>query len=106
MKPQTESGKRGNGGIDGPRIVSDYGGMVSKHVTLADPVAEAIEAQISSGRYKDASAALNDAAWHHFIGLPSPFAEYGLTAEEVDRSASKDLTEIRRDRKAGKLVPL
>lgn len=80
--------------------------MVSKRVTLADPVADAIEAQISSGRYKDVSSALNDAAWHHFIGLPSPFAEYGLSAEEVERSAAKDLAGIQRDRKAGKLVPL
>ena len=73
---------------------------------MAEPVAEAIGAQISSGRYKDVSAALNDAAWHHFIGLPSPFAAYGVSAEEVERSAARDLKEIQRDRKAGKLIPL
>jgi hypothetical protein len=80
--------------------------MVSKHVTLADPVAEVIESQISSGRYKDVSSALNDAAWHHFIGVPSPFTEYGVTAEEVERCALNDLADIQRDRKARKLVPL
>jgi len=78
----------------------------SKHITLADPVAEVIEAQISSGRYKDVSAALNDAAWHHFIGTASPFSDYGVTAEEVERSAKKDLAAIRADRKAGKLQKL
>jgi len=86
--------------------VADHVGMVSKHITLADPVAEVIEVQISSGRYKDVSAALNDAAWHHFIGLPSPFVEYGVTAKEVERSADRDLRQIQRDRKAGKLIPL
>jgi len=95
-----------NSGVDCGRIVADQVGMVSKHITLADPVAEVIEAQIGSGRYKDVSAALNDAAWHHFIGLPSPFVEYGVTAKEVERSADRDLSQIQRDRKAGKLIPL
>ena len=80
--------------------------MVAKHITLADPVAEVIEAQIASGRYKDLSAALNDAAWHHFIGVPSPFTEYGVTPEQVERSAKNDLKAIREDRKRGRLVPL
>jgi hypothetical protein len=80
--------------------------MVAKHITLAEPVAEVIQAQIATGRYKDISAALNDAAWHHFIGLPSPFAEYGVTPEEVERSAQRDLKAIREDRKKGRLVPL
>jgi hypothetical protein len=82
-----------------------YRGFVkSKHITLADPVEAVIRAQISSGRYKDVSAALNDAAWHHFIGSDSPFVEYGVTPEEVERAAQKCLNEIRRDRKAGRLV--
>jgi len=80
--------------------------MVAKHITLADPVAEVIEAQIASGRYKDLSAALNDAAWHHFIGVPSPFTEYGVTPEQVERSAKNDLKAIREDRKRGRLLPL
>ena len=86
--------------------MAHYVGMKSKHITLADPVAEVIEAQISAGRYKDVSAALNDAAWHHFIGTASPFADYGVTPEEVERSAKKDLDAIRADRKADKLAEL
>ena len=86
--------------------MADYVGVKSKHITLADPVAEVIEAQISSGRYKDVSAALNDAAWHHFIGTASPFADYGVTPEEVERSARKDLAAIRADRKADRLRKL
>jgi len=83
-----------------------FSAVIAKHISLADPVAEAIAAQISSGRYKDLSAALNDAAWHYYIGLGSPFAEYGVTPEEVARSATKELAAIRADRKAGKLVEL
>ena len=84
--------------------MADYVKMKSKHITLADPVAEVIESQISSGRYKDVSAALNDAAWHHFIGTSSPFADYGVTPLEVERSARRDLEAIRADQKAGKRV--
>jgi len=78
----------------------------SKHITLTEPVAAIIDSEIANGRYKDVSAALNDAAWHHFIGVPSPFAEYGVTAEEVERSAQRDVERIKADRKAGNLVPL
>jgi hypothetical protein len=92
--------------VDALHIMADYGRMISKHVTLADPVAEAIEAQISSGRYKDASAALNDAAWQLFVGVPSPFTEYGVTPGEVERCAARMLKEIDADRKAEKLLPL
>jgi len=34
---------------------------------------------------------------------PSLFKEYGVTAEEVKKTAARDLAEIRRDRKAGRL---
>ena len=78
----------------------------NKHITLTEPVAAIIDSEIANGRYKDVSAALNDAAWHHFIGVPSPFAEYGVTAEEVERSARRDLERIKADRKAGKLIAL
>lgn len=81
-------------------------GMTAKHITITDPVAEIIQAEIQAGRYKDVSAALNDAAWHHFIGVPSPFAEYGVTPEQVEASAEKDLSEIKSDRKNGRLVEL
>lgn len=80
--------------------------MVAKHVTITDAVAEVIAAEIQSGRYKDVSAALNDAAWHHFVGTPSPFTEYGVTASQVEASAKKDLEAIKADRQAGNLIPL
>ena len=73
---------------------------------LLGAVAAIIDSEIANGRYKDVSAALNDAAWHHFIGVPSPFAEYGVTAEEVERSARRDLGQIKADRKTGKLISL
>ncbi len=80
--------------------------MIAKHITLTDPVADIVQAEIAAGRYKDVSAALNDAAWHHFIGAPSPFTEYGVTPEEVEASAEADLAKIREDRKNKKLVEL
>jgi len=73
------------------------------NVTLSEPVSELVRTQVTSGRYKDFSAALQDAAWHYFFGPPSPFEEYGVTPEEVERSAQRDLAAIRKDRKAGRL---
>jgi len=64
-----------------------------------------VKAQVKSGRYKDFSAALQDAAWNYFYGLPNPFEEYGVTPEQVERAAQRDLAAIRRERKAGKLKP-
>ncbi len=86
--------------------MADYGFMTAKHITLTDPVADIIEAEISSGRYKDISSAINDAAWHYFIGAPSPFSEYGVTPEQVEKSAAADLAAIKTDRASGKLIPL
>jgi len=80
--------------------------MTAKHITLTDPVADIIQAEISAGRYKDISSALNDAAWYYFIGTPSPFTEYGVTPEQVEKSAAADLAAIKADRKGGKLAPL
>lgn len=64
-----------------------------------------VDAQVKSGRYKDFSAALQDAAWHYFFGAPSPFSDYGVTPSEVDRAAEHELASIRKDRKTGKLRP-
>ena len=64
-----------------------------------------VKAQVKSGRYKDFSAALQDAAWNYFCGLPNPFEEYGVAPQTVERAAQRDLAAIRRDRKAGKLKP-
>ncbi|MDA1272852.1 MAG: transposase [Verrucomicrobia bacterium] len=67
------------------------------------PLSEAVGVQVESGRYKDISAALQDAAWHYFFGSPSLFEEYDVTPDQVERTAQRDLEQIRRDRKAGKL---
>jgi len=64
-----------------------------------------VQAQVKTGRFKDFSAALQEAAWNYFYGPPSPFEEYGVTPEEVERSAQRDLAEIRKARKIGKLKP-
>ena len=80
--------------------------MNRHHVTLSKPLSETIRAQISSGRFKDFSAALQEAAWNYFVGPPSPFEEYKVTPEEVEASAQTDLAEIGRLRRAGKLKPI
>ena len=72
-------------------------------VTLSDPLSEMVRSQVKSGRYKDFSAALQDAAWNFFYGLPGPFEEYGVTPEEVEKAAERDLASIRKDRKTGQL---
>lgn len=79
--------------------------MNRHNITLSEPVSEMVKAQVKSGRYKDFSAALQDAAWNYFYGQPNPFEEYGVTPEEVERAAQRDLAGIRRDRKGGKLKP-
>jgi hypothetical protein len=77
--------------------------MRRHNITLSEAVSETVQAQVKSGRYKDFSAAVQDAVWNYFVGPPSPFAEYQVTPAEVDRSAQRDLAAIKRDRKAGKL---
>ena len=79
--------------------------MNRHNITLSEPVSEMVKAQVKNGRYKDFSAALQDAAWNYFYGPPSPFEEYGVTPEEVERAVQRHLAAIRRDRKAGKLKP-
>ena len=77
--------------------------MARHHILLSDQLTSTVQAQIASGRYKDFSAAVQDAAWSYFVGPPSPFAEYGLTPAQVEKSAHKDLAAIRKARAAGKL---
>ena len=79
--------------------------MRRHNITLSEPVSEMVQAQVKHGRYKDFSAALQDAAWHFFFGPPSPFAEYGVTNAKVEKAAARDLAAIRKDRKAGRLKP-
>jgi hypothetical protein len=79
---------------------------VNRHnITLSEAVSETVKAQVKNGRYKDFSAALQDAAWNYFIGPPSPFEEYGVTPEQVERSYRKVMAEIEQERKSGKLKP-
>jgi hypothetical protein len=77
--------------------------MNRHHITLSAPVSKALRAQVTRGRYKDFSAAVQDAAWHYFIEQPSLFEEYGVKAKEVETAAARDMAGIRRDRKAGRL---
>jgi hypothetical protein len=77
--------------------------MKRHNITLSDPVNEMIQAQVKIGRYKDFSAALQDAAWNYFFGPPSPFEDYGVTSADVERVAQRELAGIRKDRQAGKL---
>ena len=79
--------------------------MNRHNITLSEPVSEIVKAQVKNGRYKDFSAAVQDAAWNFFLGSPSPFEEFGVTPEEVERSYRRTLAEIERERKAGKLKP-
>lgn len=79
--------------------------MSKRQIVLSDAVAEVVETQVASGRYTDFSAAIQDAAWHFFLGPTSPFEEYGVTPEEVECSAQKDLERIRRARHNDALKP-
>jgi hypothetical protein len=83
-----------------------YREFVKRHnITLSEPVSEMVRAQVRNGRYKDFSAALQDAAWNFFVGPTSPFEEYGVMPEEVERSVKKTLREIELEKKGGKLQP-
>ena len=79
--------------------------MKRHNVTLSEPVSEMVRTQVSNGRYKDFSAAVQDALWNFFVGPPSPFAEYGVTPDEVERAYQRTVREIDRERKVGKLKP-
>ena len=79
--------------------------MSRRQIVLSDAAAQLVETQVALGRYADFSSALQDAAWHFFVGPPSPFEEYGVTPEEVERSARKDLERVRHARQTGKLKP-
>ena len=79
--------------------------MRRHNITLSEPVSETIRAQVKSGRYKDFSAALQDAAWNFFLGPPSPYEEYGVTPEQVEKSYARTLAAIERERSDGKLKP-
>ena len=79
--------------------------MKRHNITLSETVSQTVQVQVRSGRYKDFSAAVQDALWNYFIGIPSPFAEYDVTPEEVERAYQKTVRQIDQERKAGKLKP-
>ena len=79
--------------------------MRRRHVSLSPVIDRAIESQVKLGRYKDFSAAMQDAAWNYFIGPASPFEEYGVTPKQVESAYAKVLAEIKDERRAGKLRP-
>ncbi|HEY4983934.1 MAG TPA: hypothetical protein VIJ24_02620 [Verrucomicrobiae bacterium] len=79
--------------------------MGSQHVVLSEPLSRVVDTQVKSGRFKNASAAVQEAVWNFFVGPDSPFEEYQVTPKEVERSAKRDLAAIKRDRKAGRLKP-
>ena len=79
--------------------------MRRRHVSLSPVVDRAIESQVKLGRYKDFSAAMQDAAWNYFIGPASPFEEYGVTPKQVESAYVKVLAKIKGERRAGKLRP-
>jgi hypothetical protein len=93
-------------GIDRRGTLWHLVSMNRHHVTLSKPLSEAIRTQVSSGRFKDFSAALQEAAWNYFVGPPCPFEEYKVSPDEVEDSARKDLAEISRLRRAGQLKPV
>jgi hypothetical protein len=77
--------------------------MRRHNITLSEPVSEIIRTQVKTGRYKDFSAAVQDAAWNYFLGAPSPFEEYGVTPKQVEKAYRKVTSEIEQERAAGKL---
>jgi hypothetical protein len=79
--------------------------MRRRHVSLSNVIDRTIESQVKLGRYKDFSAAIQDAAWNYFVGPDSPFDEYGVTPQEVERAHAKVLAAIKRERRKGILKP-
>ncbi len=77
--------------------------MKNHHVTLTQPVSEMIDAQITSGRFKDFSAAIQEAAWNYFFTQNNPFQEYNVTPAQVEKRFQKDLAETKLLKKARKL---
>ncbi|SRR5258708_3669348 len=62
--------------------------MRRHNITLSEPVSEMVRAQVN-----------------YFFGPPSAFEEYGVTPEEADQTAQRDLAATRKVRNAGKLKP-
>lgn len=79
--------------------------MRSHHITLSEPLSRVVDTQVKNGRFKDFSAAVQEALWNFFVGPQCPFDEYQVTPEEVEQSAQRELAGIKKDRKGGRLKP-
>lgn len=77
--------------------------MRSHHITLSEPLSKTVEAQIKRGRFKDFSAAIQEATWAYFMKPASIYEEYGVTPEQVEKAAKRDMAKIEKERKEGKL---
>ena len=78
--------------------------MRRHNITLSEPLSDKIKRLVKKGRFKDFSAALQEAAWRYY-GEDPIFEEYGVTREEVDRAYERTLREIDKARKSGQLKP-
>ena len=77
--------------------------MSNRTITLSEPLARVVATQVKNGRFKNTSAAVQEAVWSFFVGAHSPFQEYDVTPEAVERSAKRELAAIKKDRQAGRL---
>jgi hypothetical protein len=77
----------------------------NRAIILSEPLRRVVDTQVKSGRFKNASAAVQEAVWSFFVGPNSPFEEYQVTPRQVDRAAARDLAAINKDRQSGRLKP-
>ena len=75
--------------------------MRRHNITLSEPLSDQIQTHVRKGRFKDFSAALQEAAWKYFCEPGSIFDEYGVTPQEVDRAYERTLKEIHRATRTG-----
>ncbi len=79
--------------------------MKRHSITLTEEVSNLVAAQISTGRFKDFSAAVNALLYGALAGTDALWAEYGISPEEVERSAARTRRAIRAERRRGELKP-
>ncbi len=77
--------------------------MRRHNITLSEPLSDKIQSQVKKGRFKDFSAALQEAAWKYFAEPGSIYEEYGVPPDEVEHSYARTLKEIDSARKSGQL---
>jgi hypothetical protein len=77
--------------------------MRRHNISLSEPLSDKIQAQVKKGRFKDFSAAVQEAAWQYFG--ETIYDEYEVTPDEVERAFQRTLKEIDKARKGGQLKP-